>query len=276
MQIIDAQVHAYERDHPGRPWHAVLPGPSEVTGDDMIAAMDAVGVDGAILVSPATMYQFDASYALEVWKKHAGRFGVVKPLNAADPAIGEVVAEWAATPGTVGVRLMLDRIEADDAGMDRALQAAAKAGMPCNVLGWGHLDRVAEMAARNPDTQIVLDHLGLKQPFFPPRLDAPWEDLPAVLALAEKPNVAIKITGACTLSSAEFPFADIWDPLARICDASGLDRCLWGTDWTRATNLITYNDGVEPFRATDRLSDAEKATLMGGTCARIYGWAPGG
>ena len=43
MLTIDAQVHAYERDHPGRPWAAVLAGPAEVTGDDMVAAMDAVG-----------------------------------------------------------------------------------------------------------------------------------------------------------------------------------------------------------------------------------------
>ena len=47
MLTIDAQVHAYERNHPGRPWHAVLTGPPEVTGDQMVAAMDAVGVDVA-------------------------------------------------------------------------------------------------------------------------------------------------------------------------------------------------------------------------------------
>ena len=47
MPIIDSQVHAYERDHPGRPWAGVLAGPPEVTGDDMAAAMDAVGIGGA-------------------------------------------------------------------------------------------------------------------------------------------------------------------------------------------------------------------------------------
>ena len=56
MVTIDSQVHAYERDHPGRPWAGVLTGPAEVTGDGMVAAMDAVGVDGAVLVSPFTMY----------------------------------------------------------------------------------------------------------------------------------------------------------------------------------------------------------------------------
>ena len=33
-------------------------------GIDMVAAMDAVGVDGALLVSPYSMYGYDASYAL--------------------------------------------------------------------------------------------------------------------------------------------------------------------------------------------------------------------
>jgi hypothetical protein len=31
---------------------------------------------------------------------------------------------------------------------------------------------------------------------------------------------------------------------------------------------------VEPFRLTDRLSDIERAILMGGACAKAYGWAP--
>jgi L-fuconolactonase len=52
MPTLDSQVHAYERNHPGRPWAGVLHGPAEVTGDQMVAAMDAVAVDGAVLVSP--------------------------------------------------------------------------------------------------------------------------------------------------------------------------------------------------------------------------------
>src|SRR5215207_3021710 len=107
MTIIDAQVHAYERNHPGRPWAAVLHGPPEVTGDDMVAAMDAVGVDGAILVSAFTMYRYDASYAVQVRDAHPGRFALVKPVDPADPAVGETIADWAATPGAVGVRIMM-------------------------------------------------------------------------------------------------------------------------------------------------------------------------
>ena len=45
LPIIDAQVHTYERDHAGRPWIGSSQGPPEVTGDDMVAAMDALGVE---------------------------------------------------------------------------------------------------------------------------------------------------------------------------------------------------------------------------------------
>ena len=52
MPTLDSQVHAYERNHLGRPWIGTLYGPPEATGDQMVTALDTVGVDGAVLVSP--------------------------------------------------------------------------------------------------------------------------------------------------------------------------------------------------------------------------------
>jgi predicted TIM-barrel fold metal-dependent hydrolase len=277
MPTIDAQVHAYERNHPGRPWASVLPGPPEVTGEQMVAAMDAVGVDGAILVSPFSLYRYDASYALQVYAQHPDRFALVKPVDPSDPAVAETVAAWAATPGAVGVRLMLNRdVSSDPAvpGINRVLAAAARHALPVNLLAWGRLEQVRELAARHPDAQLVLDHLGLQQPFAPPPPAQPFADLPQVLALAARPNVALKITGACTLSHEPFPYRDIWEPLGRLLDAFGLERSLWGTDWTRAVALLTYEQGVAAFRVADRLSDGDRTTLMGGALTRIYRWAP--
>jgi len=107
MLTIDAQVHAYERNHPGRPWVGTLFGPAEVTGDQMVTAMDAVGVDGAILVSPFSMYRYDASYALLVYAAHPSRFRLVKPVDPTDRGVTETIAEWARTKGTVGIRIFL-------------------------------------------------------------------------------------------------------------------------------------------------------------------------
>ena len=262
MPTIDAQVHCYERNHPGRPWAAVLHGPPEVTGKDMVAAMDAVGVDGGILVSVYTMYRHDASYAILVQKEYPGRFALVKPVDPNDPKVAETISDWKATKGTVAIRIMMNpTVSTDpaDPGVNRVLAAAAKNDLPLNLLATGRLEQVDQLAARNPNTRIVIDHLGIQQPFQPPAPPNPWADLPKLLALAKHPNVVVKITGACTLSHEKFPYKDIWDPLARIFDAFGFDRCLWGTDWTRAVGLLTYKEGVEAFRVTDRLSASERA-----------------
>jgi predicted TIM-barrel fold metal-dependent hydrolase len=277
MITIDAQVHAYERDHPGRPWAAVLAGPAEVTGDDMVAAMDAVGVDGALLVSPFTLYRFDASYALQVHAAHPGRFGLIKPVDPTDPGVAETIADWAATDGAVAVRIMLNRgVSPDpaDPGINLVLSEAARHALPVNLLCWGRLEQAKAMAERNPNTVLVIDHLGLQQPYAPPPPAAPFADVPKLLALAERDNVVVKITGAGTLSHVAFPYNDLWDPLWRIFEAFGLERCLWGTDWTRAVALLSYAQGVEAFRVTDRLSDSDRAILMGETLQRVYGWSP--
>ena len=65
-----------------------------------------------------------------------------------------------------------------------------------------------------------------------------------------------------------------WHPLACVFEAWGFDCCLWGTDWTRAFAVVNYEQAVEPFRLTDRLSESEPALLMGGACAKAYGWSP--
>jgi predicted TIM-barrel fold metal-dependent hydrolase len=278
MLTIDAQVHAYERNHPGRPWVGVLHGPPEVTGDDMVAAMDAVGVDGALLVSPFSMYRYDASYAIDVHAAYPGRFALIKPVDPSDPGVIDTIEEWAARDGTVAIRIMMrDDVSTDaaDPRLNSVLTAAAKHGLPVNLLCWGRLEQAGLLAARNPNTMLVIDHLGLQQPFEPPAPAQPFADLPKLLKLAAHNNIVVKITGACTLSHEPFPYKDIWDPLGRIFDAFGFDRCMWGTDWTRAVALLTYKEGVEAFRVTDRLSDSDRTKLMGGTLQGVYGWAPG-
>jgi len=276
MPILDAQVHAYERNHAGRRWVGTLYGPAEGTGDQMVAAMDAVGVGGAILVSPFSMYRYDASYALEVFAAHPTRFRLVKPVDPTDPAVVDTIADWAGSKGTVGIRIFLrDNASTDpaDLAINRVLATAAQHSLPVNVACTGRLDQARQLAARNPNTRMVIDHLGLPQPHEPPPPVQPFADLQKLLALAAHDNVAVKVSGACTLSHEPFPYKDIWDPLARVFDGFGFDRCMWGTDWTRAVGMLTYEQGVEAFRVTDRLSDSDRAALMGETLQRIYKWS---
>src|SRR5918999_3335403 len=192
MPILDSQVHAYEANTPKRPWHSVPNWPPHVTGDEMVAAMDRVGVDGAIFISAFSLYQYDAGYAVEVQRKHPARFAIIKPVNPADPAVGEVIAEWKKQPGAVAVRIMLTTREAglrpDDPGLDRIAREAARHGFPVNVLFWGNIEAGTTLIDRHPDTRFIVDHMAILQPRTPPAPPEPWADLPKVLELAKAPQ----------------------------------------------------------------------------------------
>ena len=77
MTILDSQVHAYEANTAKRPWHNVPElAAAHVTGDEMVAAMDKVGVDGAIFISPLSLCI--ATTPAMQWKcsrAHPDRFG---------------------------------------------------------------------------------------------------------------------------------------------------------------------------------------------------------
>jgi L-fuconolactonase len=276
MAVIDSQVHVYEADTPARPWVQKITGPKHVTGEEQIAAMDALGIDGAIIVSTYMTYRFDSSYAEEVCARYPDRFALVKPVDPADPGVVEDMAQWAAKPGAVGVRMMLafaDITDPADPGLNRVLAEGARLGLPVNIFATRHLDEAYALIARNPSTLVVIDHVGLPQTYLRDNEDV-WLDLPKVLKLAELPNVRIKLTGAGTMSQQSYPFDDLWERLLRIIDAYGTERCMWGTDWTRALKYLNYEEAVEYFRTSPHLSDSDRAMLMGGATERTYGWTP--
>ena len=160
MAIIDSQVHAYEANTPKRPWRTVPNWPEHVTGDEMVAAMDSVGVDGAIFISAFSMYRYDASYAVEVQRAHPGRLAIVKPVDPDDPAVADVIADWKRTPGAVGIRIMMTKEagrQPDDPGLDRILRAAVRHDFPVNMLCWGNVDAGASLIDRHPDARRVVD-----------------------------------------------------------------------------------------------------------------------
>src|ERR1700688_1055846 len=137
MTIIDSQVHAYEANTAKRPWHSVPNWPDHVTGDEMVAAMDKVGVDGAIFISAFSMYRYDASYAVEVQRAHPGRFAIVKPGDPDDPDVAAVAADWKKTAGGVGIRITLAKEagrEPNDPGLERIARAAVRYDFPVNLL----------------------------------------------------------------------------------------------------------------------------------------------
>lgn len=289
MELVDAQVHVWDRDHPGRPWdparsaaRARLLGSGRaaeaeepVTYDDMATAMDKVGVTAAVLVA-TSHYGWDNGYSFEAVAAHPGRFAVVGRLDPGAPDIAEAVAGFAARPGAVALRVLLmtaeHRAQLDDGFFEPMLSAAARAGLPVSVFPPGHLAGVATMARAHPDLVLLVDHLGMAQPPLMTPDDPPLRCLPDLLELADHPNVAVKLTAVPVFSSAPFPYADLWPALHRVLDRFGPQRCAWGTDWQRVRSLVGYGQGVRWITETAELSTGDKELVLGASLRRLLRW----
>jgi predicted TIM-barrel fold metal-dependent hydrolase len=283
VEILDAQVHVWEADRPGRPWYRQPPiataepapffaGETVVTGADMVKLMDAAGVDGALLVTTGRHYGFDNSYAQEVAAHYPDRFRVVARIDPAAPAIEELAAD----PLVVGVRVLAmapaDRAVFESGGFDDAFAQAQAVGMPVAIYPVGTLPLVGDVARRYPELQLVVDHLGLVQrPVLPRGVDA-FADLPQLLELAALPNVAVKLSGVATLSFEPFPFRDVWPHVHRVLEAFGPERVLWGSDGTRAEGIVTYAEGLRWLTEAGELSPDELERVLATTLRRIFNW----
>src|SRR5690242_14073232 len=163
---IDAQVHAYAANTQEGPWHSVPNWPAHVTGDEMIAAMDKVGVDRAIYISPFRCINTMAAMRWTCGGLTQTGSQLVKPVNPDDPAVADVIAEWKKVPGTVGIRIIMTK-EAkrapDDPGINRIVRAAVQHNFPMNVLFWGNVDAGTELIDRHPDARFKIGRASCRE-----------------------------------------------------------------------------------------------------------------
>jgi L-fuconolactonase len=133
------------------------------------------------------------------------------------------------------------------------------------------LPDVKAVAQAYPELQLVVDHFGLRQP---PLMDAdpePFGALPQLLELSELPNVAVKFSGAPTLTNEPYPFDDLWPHLNEVVEAFGPERLMWASDYQRVTNH-TYAEALAFVCDTSELSESDKEWILGKTAREILRW----
>jgi L-fuconolactonase len=286
--IVDAQVHAWRRDDPAHPWDPTYlnSGPvaaatlqrshaKEMSFDAVLRAMDQVGVDAAIIVTPS-LYGYNNSYPLAAAAAHPARFGVVGRLDPAAVDLAEQVRAWRALPGALALRSVVTsdghREELRSGRLEPLFRAAEEHQVPICAFWPRHLRQLREVVARYGRLQFVVDHLGLPQPPLMKVDDDLFAGLPDLLALAAHPNVAVKVSAAPTLSREPYPFRDIWPHVHRVLAAFGLERAMWGSDFTRVAELHDYRQALGFVMETDELAPGDKEQLLVHTTRKIFRW----
>ena len=274
MLIADAQVHIWGANTPERPWPARLEAHRErpIGHEEMLTAMDAAGVDRAIIVPPS--WEGDRNdLGLGAAQKHPTRFAVMGRLDTDAPGAREAVKAWRSQPGMLGLRftfhapMLLPPLT--EGRMDWVWADAEKLGIPVMALIphvlCHHIDSIA---ARYSGLRIVMDHLGLKSKT---RDEEAFRDLDQLLALAKYPNVAAKATALPCFTNDKYPYRRLHPYIRRVYDAFGPKRMFWGTDYSRLP--CTYQQAITMVtEEIDWLSAEDKEWIMGRGVCEWVGW----
>jgi predicted TIM-barrel fold metal-dependent hydrolase len=276
MKVIDAQVHVWGADTPARPWPGGgNPKPHRAepwTAAELVAAMDAAGVDAAVIVPPGWEGERN-DLALAAAADYPGRFAV---MGRFDPLLGnpfEAFERWRDQPGMLGVRFTFHSARGGALLLEPAMAsvwaAAERHAIPLMIRALPPmLPVVADIASRHPGLQLALDHLAIPQGATD---DAAFAHLPGLLALARHPNIAVKATCMPAYATDPFPHRGLHAPLRAIVDAYGPERVFWGSDVSRLPG--SYRDSVLQWTAhMPWLDGASVEAIMGGALARWLRW----
>lgn len=271
MNILDAQIHCWGSGLPVNRSHRQV---SRFAPEEALAMMDEAGVDAAI-INPPGWDPGSHEMAAAAVADYPGRFAVVGSITPNDKRDAARIADWQAKPGHLGLRTFFLSAKArqvlEGGGADWIWAAAESAELPICMMATPCLDLAGRVAEQYPGLRLTIDHLGGLGGFEERKDHEAMSHMPALLALAKYPNVAVKVTGAPGYSSEAYPFPILAGYVRQIYDAFGPDRMFWGTDITKMPcswrQCITMFTEEMPW-----LSDSDRKLIMGDALSAWLHW----
>src|SRR5262245_43303061 len=192
MLVTDAQVHLWEAERPERPWRKLERPPHRPNGfsaEEMLAEMDAAGVDRAIIVPPTWAGESN-DWALAMAARYPKRFGVVGRFDAKAPDAKAKLAGWLTQKHMLGVRMsfhvkpFVDWL--DDGSLAWFWAECDRLSLPVMALVPGLADRLVPVLERHPALKIVIPHMAC---VLDVRGSAAFAGIDNLVALAKYPKV---------------------------------------------------------------------------------------
>ncbi len=286
MDVVDAHLHLFKAlsdEYPRAVFDGMVPPEREETAARLLEAMDAAGVDRAVICA---LSEHDR-YLVEVLDQYRGKFAGVAVHDFEDPdplstLRGRIDA------GIEGVRFYgLEGEPGSDPeslAVFPVLAAMRDAGM--KTWFYGPADQVALLDGcldLLPGLKVVLNHLGFlpnmhlemrvdehRRPRF--NMPLPPPGLEVVEALAAKhPSVHVHLSGHYAFSGAPYPYRDLQETTGRIHAAFGAERMLMASDWPWIREEPGY---PETLGVVDQLlggiSADERDMIRGGTAMSLF------
>jgi predicted TIM-barrel fold metal-dependent hydrolase len=271
MPIIDAQIHVWGSGLPSNLAHRQV---TAFPTEEAVGLMDEGGVDAAV-IHPPGWDPGSTEMAFAAVRDYPGRFAIMGAFPLDQPENRSLLASWRSQPGMLGLRygFLQEPMRGwlEDGTLDWLWEAAERADVPIAMLATDSLAAIGRIAERHPGLRLTIDHLGGRGGTTTLKDAAAMTHMPALLALAKHPNVAVKATGAPGYSSEAYPFPTMQTFVRQIYDAFGPQRVFWGTDITKMP--CSWRQCVTMFtEEMPWLSEPDKELIMGQAVCAWWGW----
>ena len=287
--VIDSHAHAWGYPSRAHPWVTgdivelveTFAVDAAYTAEKLLADMDDVGVDEAVVVGYPIYEWTDNSYTVKATTEHDRLSGIVMidqfATDAADHLRNLMVNE-----GIIGFRLGAicphDRMwQTFDPSADWLIDAiketefwsaAHETNAVVQVLAHTEqLNQVLKLVETYPDLTYLLDHFSHADP----AADPAESSFGVYSDLAEYDNVFPKLSEVQHRSEECYPYEDMHDHVRWLLEDFGRERLVWGADYPNVSDMATYEECKTWIEHVDGLSSNDLSWLRGRSFQRAVG-----
>ena len=278
MTVVDIHPHVISHDLAKYPQHHLFDHVADyvterpITAEMMLAAMDEAGVAKSALVHSSMAYGFDDNYAADTTAAHPDRFAFVGSIDTSAPDAAQKLRYWVRERGMAGLRIFTsggakpgDPSWLLDAAILPVWAAAAELGVPVHFrVPLEGFSIVPQLLRRHPSLTIVIERTHPPAP----GASAPYNDSASFWALADLPNVYLKMMTLNVLdlhAGSKDPQAFLKFTVARF----GAERIAWGSNYSASEGTLAEILG-DALREMEWLAQRDREAIFGGTALRLY------
>lgn len=280
MQIVDIHPHAISHDAKRYPFDpvggkmSVWAKERPVDAEELLAAMDAAGIEKAVIVHASTAYGYDNSYAADSAAAYPKRFAFVGAVDVTSPDAPQKLTHWVKDRGMVGFRIFAAGSTMDEGSGEwlddpktfPAWEKAREFNIPvCLQTRFSAIARMRNLLDRFPTVKVILDHFA-----HPPIDDGPpFAKAAPFFDLAKKyPNLYLKLTerNFHDLSKAKMPAQPF---MQKVVETFGSGRIAWGSNFPSSEGSLTELRDLA-LRELAFLPEKDRQAIFRDTALTLY------
>jgi predicted TIM-barrel fold metal-dependent hydrolase len=268
--IVDSHIHAIAADEtryhlktgPKSAWLRRMP------AEEILAQLNAAGIDRAILVQAFGAYGFDNSYAVDSAEAWPDRFASVCTVDPWAEDAPNQLSRWVTERGAVGLRLHVPAagMALDDPRLGRLVERAGALAIPvCMLTQYAAIAQLGGLLEHHPTVPIALDHMS-----FPP-LDQgpPYVSAQGLFDLARFPNLLVKFS-SLNLHAVVAAGGSVRDFLRHAVDHFGASRLMWGSNFPASAECPLSEQLAFARDSLGFLSAGDQRLILGTTASQLW------